>query len=206
MPQLLHPMVQHSIRSLGNKNKALELIVRDRLSPLASMDSDAGARQVEQALVQQFAYQLEADPRRIADIKLAAQLASGNIQEADSTVYGLMRYLGHKVTSKIQGNRRRLNTSAPAGLSDQLTADVGFHLAQACANKEAMKMFGYHQPAGATSLNFHIPGLPVPFMALESRVTQRMNVKCALTRLKCRAKRLHVVGFDETNFIPGLVL
>ena len=190
-------------------NEALREIAESRVRNLqlqvASIGGEVLFAESERAILSTFANVAATDPSRLADVKLAAEIASGRLKKTPA-IYTLVRLLAQKA-NKIRRGCRGQNVGSVSylpGVSQEAFDDVGFQLSQVCANKEGMSTFGY-QSRCAPSINFDMPMVPNSFMSIEDPQITQLQVVTSTQRLECRGTRNCLLVFDETNFIPGFL-
>ena len=87
-------------------------------------DTQALFNNMHRAMVAEYAGYLDRDPRTVPDLKLAAQLAAGQLHGA-STLYGVLRLVGEKA-GKLARGKLRLTTSKLEGLGPEDMNEVAF--------------------------------------------------------------------------------
>ena len=188
------------------KNHWFQSFVQDRVDSVRELDVVAATtahlrfEEAHKILAKRFADSIGGDPGQLADLKLGAQIASGQMRGCD-TIYSTMRYLGARADALLAGKSRQ-SVSRPVGLSDAQVEDAGFHLSQLCKSKAGMRKFGYNANTIPT-LNLDIPNIPNFFCAIEKPGCIQRSIATALRRLKIPFNRLGLLTFDDTNFTPG---
>ena len=167
---------------------------------ISSLYSQAKFTVAHRQLVSTFADTLRNNPGKAADLKLAAELASGRLHN-QSTMYSLIRLLGHRAKQLSRGAHKLTSSTLP-GLSQEMTNDVGFHLSAHCRNNVSMASFGLY-PRSKPAIDLAHPALPNFFMSFASSAVCRQEAKKCLRQLKCLWTRCFTVVHDETVFAPG---
>ncbi len=166
----------------------------------SSLCSQAKFTVAHRQLVGTFADTLRDNPGKAADLRLAAELASGKLHN-QSALYALIRLLGNRAKQLSRGAKKLTATTLP-GLTEEMTNDVGFHLSAHCRNNQSMAEFGRY-PQSKPPLDFSHPTLPICFMSFAKSALLRQEAKKCLRQLNCLWTRNYMVLHDETNFAPG---
>jgi hypothetical protein len=156
---------------------------------------------VHRELLHQFKDQLINNPKKKADVKLAAAIISGQM-DSQRVAAGLLRLLGTSIVNRSEG-RSRINTSTslPNVCGEDFT-EIAFTLAANMRNKEGMKMFGIC-PRALPPLPFTHPRLPDFYMSIANSGMLRRAASCALANLNVSDTRNYMLAFDETVIGAG---
>jgi hypothetical protein len=189
------------------RNPAFQDFFDNRVDPLVDIASSPSNPQQafeesSRLLTKQFADSIGGNPTKVAEIRLAAQIASGQVQALDST-YCMIRYLGARADLQLSGKRCG-TVRCPIGLTEVQVQDTGFHLAQLCRSRAAMRKFGYNSRT-LPRLDLDTPNLPNFFCSYEKPSTLQRSCATALRRLGAQFTRLGTLSFDDTNFVAGLL-
>ena len=142
------------------------------------------------------------DPCKVSELELAGALVAGKISR-ESVSYCLLRLIGNRLMNESKGLHRYKTTASLPGMNQALMQEAGFTLAATCRNKRDLARHGYN-PRAVPRVDLSPGNLPRFFDAVASTRTAEESAACAMNLLKIRNKRVGVMMFDETNFIPGV--
>jgi hypothetical protein len=156
---------------------------------------------VHRALLYQFSDQLINNPKKKADVKLAAAIISGEI-DSHRFAAGLLRLLGSQIINEKEGKKRLRTATCLPNVSGEDLTEIAFTLASNLRNKAAMKMFGISM-RHLKALPLSHPLLPDFYMSIaNSEMLQRATSR-ALANLKVSDTRNYFLAFDETAIGAG---